>query len=377
MLEKGYSYLFKNASKLGHWREPRSTALAVMCLAMRNDGESRWLLELGNWIRSNQTKKGSMKGSWGDEVWDTAMCVMALRDLRVPAEDRSIRTAMSWMQDIFSCNGKNNWHYEPWETSWALMAIFRCDTYPELVNIPEAIKWLSALQSDEGEDKGKIVSPHYTAYFILLHDFFSDTRHSHEKIDPKEFHELKDLLSGTSKKCSQYLLSQLELAADDKLWTGEAWSNGQILWALSRANEFPFDNSRLVKKIVNWFKTTQKKKGNWSDVEDTASAILGLCEFARGIIRAEVKAAGAKERIISQLETDLKKAVPLPKLWIKKPIYEFDQDTGFVSLNARKKYILWITGSVAAVAAIITFIQNMQWIYNKLDQLRDIVGRIW
>jgi hypothetical protein len=77
MIIGGYSSLFDSACKVGHWNEVRCTALAAMCLRIREDGRSLWLQTVRNWIKNNQIKEGLSAGSWGDEVWDTATCVLA------------------------------------------------------------------------------------------------------------------------------------------------------------------------------------------------------------------------------------------------------------------------------------------------------------
>src|SRR5207245_2481929 len=114
---------FRTGSGNGNWSEARSTALAGICLNFRESGDSVWLRSITQWIEKNQINEGEAAGSWGEEVWDTAMCLLALKSFGISSKDSVIQNGIRWILSLYSLNGRKNWHDEPWETSWALLAI--------------------------------------------------------------------------------------------------------------------------------------------------------------------------------------------------------------------------------------------------------------
>lgn len=355
LLKNGYSYLFDCASKTGHWKEARCSSLAAMCLQIREDGRSVWLRSIRNWLKETQIKEDNGKGSWGEEVWDTAMCVLALKDLEVSSKDSSIESALNWLEKLFPLNGRNNWHDEPWETSWALMAILRCGREVKNVNISSAIKWLSNFQSSDG----KIISPHYTAYFLLISEF---------SLKASLPVNTRKIIKITSEKCATYLNKELELSDKERLWTGEAWSNGQILWALNLAGVFPIANKVLVDKCVSWFELNQTPKGNWSDVEDTASAILGLYVLLQNLAVESVKGNELEKNLLDRLERRLRKGVPVPRLQIKKKFVEINNEIGYISFNITQK-----TAKLFSTILGFIFVVLVGW----LADMMALLGEIW
>jgi len=336
LLKDSYAFLFRAASKRGHWNEIRCTALAAMCLQLREDGSSRWLNAIKTWMKNQQSTDVSCCGSWGEEVWDSAMCILALKELEVSSRDPIVDQGLTWIASLFSVNGRNNWHDEPWETSWALIAFLRAGRIPPNVDIAAAMKWLSSLQ----DDTGKIIAPHYTAYFLLI-NLFS------RKINLSD--ETRKELQDTAEKCQAYLVTSLRECEPNRLWTGEAWANGQILWSLCLPSLFPISEDGLLLKTVSWFEQNQDAEGNWSDIEDTASATLGLAALSKNLLRYEAEQLNMHRDVDREFENRLRKAVPVPVLSIKKAFFERDKDTGYLAFNVRES-------TARIVLAICTFV---------------------
>lgn len=357
MLKHGFTSLFGRASRHGHWQEVRSTALAGMCAQLREDGHSLWLRTIADWLRKKQIQEGEAAGSWGEEVWDTAMCIIALKDLEVSSKDPAIEKAMGWMGGLFSQNRRDNWHDEPWETSWALLAACRCGRLDKRVDAEKALHWLVSLQSENGI----IVAPHYTAYFVLIEDWAS-------KLVLSE--KCRDACRIAKDRCVTALNRLLEESPPEVLWTGEPWSNGQILWALSRTGTFPYAKHALVEKTLQWFERAQAADGSWLDVEDTASAILGCVALLELLyLRDNFARPTRRQEVRREVEQQLRRAVRVPNLALRLRLIERDRDTGYIAINLREqtvKLVLW-TLSLIFVSGI-GFIVNFQ---QFIQLLRD------
>lgn len=355
MLKHGFSCLFLRASRHGHWEEVRSTALAGMCVQLREVGHSPWLNAIADWLRGKQTREGEAAGSWCEEIWDTAMCLIALKDLEVSSKDPAIDQALRWVASLFSRNGRGNWHDEPWETSWALLALCRCGRRDDRVDPAAAVKWLISLQSTDG----LIVAPHYTAYFVLI-----DAWSSKLSLDD----ECRAEMRSARERCVAVLLRLFEESPPKLLWTGEPWSNGQILWALCEAGSFPYEQSELVEKALCWFEQVQGQDGSWLDVEDTASALLG-CFSLLQLLRLGHDCGNRPRRIEvrRELEIQLQRAVRVPPFALRQRLFERDIDTGFVSINLRER-----TMKIVLAALTLIFVSGIGFIVN-LQQFIEMV----
>jgi len=173
-----------------------------------------------------------------------------LKTFRFSSERSSLSKGYTLDDKLIQKNNRHNWHDEPWETSWSVWAILETELSLELSEIAyNAIKWLLSLQDTDG----KIISPHYTAYFILP---ASKLLGYYLKLSQEE----KDTISTAITKAVKYLINNIQ---KDILWTGEPWSNGVILWILCSTGNFPYNNKDALQEVVNWFFKHQENDGNW------------------------------------------------------------------------------------------------------------------
>lgn len=353
LIAGGFNYLFNCAVKTGHWHDVRSTALAAMCLEAREDASSLWSRAVREWLEKQQLTSGCALGSWGEEIWDTAMCVLALKELGVSSRHPTIEKALHWIASLYSASGRGNWHDELWETCWALLAVLRAGrTLPHL-DAWEPMRWLMSLQGPDG----RIVAPHYTAYFVLI-------VHLSRKLELPQSSRLQ--LDQAQQRCIDYLTATLSGADSSLLWTGEAWSNGQIVWALCQATSVLADDRNWVSRIVRWFADAQLAAGNWSDVEDTASALLGLL----GLVRILTVRSGVDEREVElEIERQLRKRVVVPPLKVRKPLIEWDHDTKYISI-ALPANLVKIVGALLGFLLV----GVIGWLANVV-QLMDVLFR--
>ena len=320
-LSKAYQWLFSLANYCGHWEEVRSTALVGISLNLREPINSAWLEHIKRWLLEKQkpvegNSRGVDMGSWGEELWDTSMVLIALNHLGLSQENPQYKKALQWILNSYNKTKRNNWHDEPWETCWSILSILETDATSELQSIVyNATRWLLSLQNSEG----KIVAPHYTAYLVMIG---SNLLAYTPKLSQADQKEIQIAVS----KASNYLL---DTVSEQILWTGEPWSNGQILWALASTGKLPHSDQSFVSKVVNWFEKTQNKDtGSWEDVEDTASSILGLYHLWKRLEGTRVLASSLRERLSAELET--------PALCLKHKFIQNHND-GYTSINLSPK----------------------------------------
>jgi hypothetical protein len=165
-------------------------------------------------------------------------------------------------------------------------------------------------------------------------------------------------LSDARVKATRFLVDLLRDSSPETLWTNEAWSNGQILWFLAKGGLFPIEDGGLLHKALNWFRTRQSKEsGGWADVEDTASAILGLLELVRQIITHRSRQLHHPEQFPEKEFQDLlkKKVAPPPNLQRLRWLEHHDDGCISIHIGRRAQKILAIAGSaIALLAALVT-----------------------
>lgn len=330
---RGYDWLYERAIETGHWGDVRSTALASIALELREPINSRWLTESRNWLLFEQTedKETGLK-HWNEEVWDTAMAVFALNRLQFNQNEDRYADSVQWIISLYDRTRRNNWHDEPWETCWALITLVFDNSAERFIDIIiSAMDWLLSLRGNHG----MIIAPHYTAYYLVIYEKLKEVAAKAEvKLDSK-FEVAAD-------EAAYCLINELD---DQLLWNGETWANGQILWALCLAGRFPLSNTSICKTVVDWFSKQQEPNyGCWEDEEDTASALIGLCQLLIGI-----------ERIGSEddLRVRLRAKFETPELRVRPKLFE-KHSNGYYSINLSPELISW--GAILFTAASVAWL---------------------
>ena len=347
MLGNGYNYLYSTGKTKGYWDDSRSTALAGIALDLKEPANSPWIRMIRENLIKNQCKTGESNGSWNEEIWDSAMSIIALKSFELSSRDPIIKNAVEWISHLYQLNNRTNWHDEPWETSWAVIAILTTGIIPPNVKIEEPVKWLIDFQ----ESDCRIIAPHYTAYYLIIFKLLNKF-----PINEQDY----SFFENSKIKAIDYLFSELD-KQKNILWTGEAWANGQILWALAENESELFQHPERIEKILQWFESNQSKAGNWSDTEDTASAIIGLVKLL--ISLSALKDTDSRRNIRAVLQ----KRLPAPELLIRKPLIEKHPETGGLSihLNSRVlKNIALIGATGAALATLISFVEFFKKLFE-------------
>lgn len=354
MLCPAFHSLYEAGKNRGHWEEPRATALAAICLQLVSDRKTRWIESVEKWIIGQQHDPG---GDWGDEVWDSAMSLLALRTLGVPPTHVAMKRGVRWLRSVLHRNPRDNsWHDEPWETCWALMALLSVDRQTDAQDFERAILWLI----DRQDQQGRLVAAHYTGYLLLIEmlakpaAISADTR--------------AKLSEAATQGCS-YLIDDVRRASDGALWTGEAWSNGQILWTLSESDRpTPAATVEIAEKAIQWFEKSQEPNGRWTDIEDTASAILGLYSLQARLIADQSQGRKSFDDAKNDIRVRLRQSVTVPRLDTGRPLFEVNEESGYYHINLR-------IGTVRIAYYVLSFI--LVGLLGWLATVMDLWERLW
>lgn len=348
-LSTAYKWLFSIAQTPGYWTDVRSTSLVALCLELREPDGSPWLKAVKKWLLKQQVLKGDNEGSWGDELWDTSMALIALSRLGLPQKNPHVKKALNYIKNVYEKNKQgDNWHYEPWETSWCILAILETDSSSERMDIAyNAAKWLMSLQKE-----GEIVSPHYTAYFILIAS----------KLKIRQ--EGKEEFNTAVTEAAKYLIDNIK---EETLWTGEGWSNGQILWALASTKHFPCNNNEIllqtVKWFYKWFFNGQKEDNNREDAEDIASSILGLYYLLREVESQRISDTTDPETRIRNALHGRLRTPPPPRLIVKERL---EDKTTLINIFITPRHKKLVAIIVAIASTVIGIIQLWDFLIGLL-----------
>ena len=364
LLIKGLHFIFKHGRE-GHWGDVRSTSHAILLLSDTvKEKHSAWVNEPARWLvqqmraENEEDENREETKSWESEVWDTALAIRAILSANVELHEKLV-PSLRWIRDVRSKSEDRTWHDEPWETAHALFAIFETRKRNDLAvkafgqqgiteeDIRITIDWYISLQ----DSKGKVITPHYTAFLLTILENCLDQFTNKQLLGQYQ----KAILKSTG-----YLLGILESSRSEKLWTSEAWSNGYVLQSLCRTHTFEPLYSRfdLVEKIVNWFETTPERnrdEGYWSgktDIEDTAVALQGLWELLISLreITSSQGRGDIKERLRNEVMAELEIVIKPPKTSL---IRNIEGGYYVVYISERKKKIAkWIIAIVVALSTI-------------------------
>lgn len=343
MLSSGYDYLYQTGKLKGYWEDLRGTALAGVALDYKELPNSLWIKMIRRHLENSRIVTGESNGSWNEEIWDTSMCIIALKSFEVSSRDPIVKDAIDWISSLYNLNNRNNWHDEPWETSWALIAILTAGIIPETLQIDDPVKWLIDFQ----EEDGRIIAPHYTAYFLLIYGLLNKTPLRNESV--KLFDSAKD-------KSLNYL-NKIALDSKSILWSGEAWANGQILWAIADTSPKLYQDVVYIEKIVSWFEENQSEDGNWSDIEDTSSSLIGLYRLLKNLNDNGIYKTNRGLKEVMQ------RRLPSPRVYVKRPFFERHPETGGLSIHLNNRIIkgLALIGAMGAgLATILTLIDYIR-----------------
>ena len=350
----GFEWIFKTGQGQAHWKLVDHTALAALALVLREPKNSPWILSIKKWLVSQQTELEPGIASWDESVSDTSFAIIALLRMGVQPNDPVIQKGLAFLNKLFYANGRANWEDEPWETSWAILAISLTGNSDYLDEACQGASWLMDIQ----DANGAIIAPHYTAYSVKVAQTVCK-RQSLKGYCMLDEHKYRI----NSKKAADYLLRIMD---EEVLWTGEAWSNGQILWALASTGHFPFEDQATVRKVVDWFVRTQQPDGNWYDAEDTACAIIGLVALLRGYLLQQTDGQPQKEDVSTIICNHLRRMYEAPRLVLGRKFIQVQED-GTTTLN-------FSPTTLKAAAILFGIISGLTVVIALWDFIRESFG---
>lgn len=353
-VSRGYEWLFQTGQGKANWKLVDHTALVAIAMTLREPKNSHWIMAIRKWLVSQQSEIEPETFSWDESVSDTSMALIALIRMGVIPKDPAIVNGISFLRKVFHYNKRMNWEDEPWETSWAIMAIAESGDSQAMDEACQGARWLLEIQ----EPNGAVIAPHYTAYFIKVVQTIckKQTIEGYCILDESRYKE-------SANRAADYLLSNID---KDTLWTGEPWSNGEIVWALASTGRFPFDNPQLLNMVVDWFVKKQGADGNWYDPEDTACSILGLLALLKSYLLHNLQDKALKEDVDTMIYNHLRRMYEPPKLMMEKKFVEVLED-GTTTLN--------FSPTTLKVSAILfAIVSGFTVLYAIWDFLVDILG---
>jgi hypothetical protein len=132
---------------------------------------------------------------------------------------------------------------------------------------------------------------------------------------------------------------------------------------LANTGKFPCSNKDILLTVVNWFAAHQESGGNWSDVEDTASSILGLYYLLRELESMNITPGADADSIVF---ANLRRYLDTPVLCVKRKFIETHEDgTTSINLSPRFKKIVAILAAIASAATVIIYL---------LDYIKGLLG---
>jgi hypothetical protein len=263
--------LIKEGCELGNWEDTRGTGDALIALqeVIMSDQYPNLKKSSFSTIKKNAIYSEDLT-SWGEEVWDTAIAIIALTKERKP-DVELIGKSVKWLLSIFN-RGEPSWYSEPWETLWALIALYEAfKILPEEAknfNPVPPIQWLLRLYDDQS---GILVNDHYTAQLLIVLTKWLDNEFIISSED-----ELAERLQRMRIKSADYFIKKISFSENDELWTSETWANSLIIWGLADAGAINWKKTN-VQKIIALLNNELKKAD--LPTEDRAFSIIALSKL--------------------------------------------------------------------------------------------------
>ncbi len=267
--------LVREGGTQGDWEDARGTGDVLIALSeVLPQHLYPDLRRNANQFLLNSVSVNGDMACWGEEVWDTAITMIAL--CRAPKPQREIVLASAkWLISQYR-KGETNWYSEPWETLWALVAMHDAiQLIPELADDFDpkpALEWVIAFFDSE---TGLLVNKHYTAQFLIASSRWLDTP---VMVDPncQLAHQLQICRSIAASK----FISAFQNG--ERLWTPDTWANSLIVWGLSDAGAICADQ----KWIDGIHRCFRESISSHSPTEDRAFAVIALARMARMALHA-------------------------------------------------------------------------------------------
>lgn len=349
LIPRALSYLYREG-KTGHWVDARSTSYVSLALLRSGESfQSPHLTSSAAYLCSafREEAKG---GSWGSEVWDTALAVRVLEKLPVNKEAITDK-AFDWIWSKRLEDG--SFDGEPWDTLYVALAALEAGKLDEII---PTLEWLLSRQTDSGV----FISNHYTGLFC---DILGSAL------------ELRSIPTSLHQKLQQAAIKALAYLWDEydpnRLWGGSSWTNAFIISGM-----LSMHHPQIISKydeILAWYSQRQSASGAWEDIVRTAIVTDALwklklaCDLER-VYRKQLQTL-TMEFFTRSTEEQLIKTVSLrtikvPVVTAGKLIARDEGGNWLVTLTPERQ--AYLGAAVACISALWAVITNWSSIVRLL-----------
>ena len=233
----------------------RTTAEAILAILACGEGILSPNLQYASDFLLTSFKNEERGGSWGSELWDTALAIRALHQL-APKGAECIDRAFEWIWTKQLSDG--SFDGEPWDTLFVTIVALELG---KIEQVSTALNWLLGLQAQTG----CFISKHYTGLFCQALGRAID-------LEP---------ISAQHSKLQQAAIRAIHFMWDNydelNLWTGGTWTNAYIIQGL-----LSLRHPQLLGQhdnILEWYRRRQLDTGVWDDCVRTAIVLQALVEL--------------------------------------------------------------------------------------------------
>jgi hypothetical protein len=248
---RALSYLYREG-KTGHWTDVRTTAEGILALLSAGEGlQSPNIRYSGDYLIA-AFRNEAFGGSWGSELWDTALAARAVHKLAPKGQD-VVDKSFEW---IFAKQLEDgSFDGEPWDSLFVCLSALAAGRSERVLR---TIDWLISLQTSTGI----VISRHYSGLFCqvlgqaLDLELPSSVRHRFRQAAMRSLHALWDEYDSVS------------------LWSEGTWTNAYVICGML-ALRHP-EVLGKCDEILRWYATRQTQSGAWDDTVRTAIVIQAL-----------------------------------------------------------------------------------------------------
>jgi len=248
---KALSFLYREG-KPGHWIDIRTSSEAILALVATGESiHTQHVKCAAEYLIANFRTDGD-GGSWGSELWDTALAIRALQNTP-PYGQKIIDRAFAWIFTKQQPDG--SFDGEPWDSLFICQAALesgKCE------RVFKTIEWLISLQTTDGV----VISKHYSGLFCEVIGSALDL-----ELPTAMRHKLRD----AGIRALQFLWDNY---SSDGLWGKGTWTNAYVVRGM-----LALRHPQVLEKcddILQWYALRQAENGAWDDTVRTAIVIQAL-----------------------------------------------------------------------------------------------------
>lgn len=334
VLPAALTYLYEEG-KSGDWADVRTTAESVLTLiAFGESIQSPHLTYAADYLLAC-FKSENQGGSWGSELWDTALAIRALQKL-APKGTSHIEKAFEWIWSKRLSDG--SFDGEPWDTLFVCIAALEGGRSQQIL---QSLSWLISLQSE----RGSFISMYYTGLFCEVLG---------RALEAEIPSELRSDLHEAAIRGLYFLWDNFEASV---LWTDGTWTNAYILSGI-----LSLRHPQILGRyddIATWYRNHQLVNGAWDDCVRTAIVARVLLDLALAyelerctrkslqMLTADFFLKTTKLDVLQKIQAKVSKA---PVVRSRKFIQRDESKNLIITLTPEREMYIGIAASLSAGA---------------------------